>query len=101
MKKYIAFIATFLFFACVTVFTMQMTQDDGNADLTLTEKVTIMANAGDGGDGDEDEGGGQANLCDEIWIVTYSGTIGWPPGITVNCTTGGEYVCPICFWENN
>jgi len=53
MKKYIAFIATLLFFACVTVFTMQMKQDDANADLSLTEKVTIMANAGDG-NGDED-----------------------------------------------
>jgi len=31
-----------------------MMQDDGNADLSLTEKVSIMANAGDGGNGDED-----------------------------------------------
>ena len=54
MKKYIAFIATFLFFASVTVFTLPMMQNDANADLSLTEKVTIMANAGDGGDGDED-----------------------------------------------
>ena len=54
MKKYIAFIATLLFFASVTVFTLPMMQDDASVDLFLTEKVTIMANAGDGGDGDED-----------------------------------------------
>ena len=47
-------VSALLFFASVTVFTLPMMQDDANTDLTLTEKVTIMANAGDGGDGDED-----------------------------------------------
>ena len=96
MKKYIAFIATLLFFACVTVFTMQMKQDDANADLSLTEKVSIMANAGDGGDGDEDEGcnagGPGSNGCGikaEIWQISYE--------CEVSCAEG--YSCCYLTWE--
>ena len=87
MKKYIAFIATFLFFACVTVFTMQMTQDDANADLTLTEKVTIMANAGDGGDGDEDSecpGG----YCEQSWNGSWCYAC-CPEGKDARCNNKG------------
>ena len=54
MKKLISIFATLLFFASVTVFTLPMMQNDANADLSLTEKVTIMANAGDGGGGNGD-----------------------------------------------
>ena len=67
MKKILGIIITLLFFASVTVFTLPMMQDGANTDLTLTEKVTIMANAGDGGGGDEDEG--DCNQC----VVTDPG----------------------------
>ena len=47
MRKFLTFFATLLFFASVTVFTLPMLQNDANADLSLTEKVTIMAKAED------------------------------------------------------
>ena len=82
MKKILGIIITLLFFASVTVFTLPMMQDDANADLSLTEKVTIMANAGDGGDGDGDyddplhpcPNGCLAILC-EVGCYCY----GWHP----------------------
>ena len=43
MKKILGIIITLLFFASVTVFTLPMMQDDANGDLTLKEKVEIMA----------------------------------------------------------
>ena len=36
---------------------------------------------------------GFPELCDNIWVVTYSGGI--PSGITITCTTGGNYQCPL------
>jgi len=70
MKKVIGLIATSLFFASVTVFQIPLMQNDTNNDLTLSEKVTIMANAGDGENGDEDEkcpGG----YCKHSWNGTW------------------------------
>ncbi len=78
MNKYIALIATFLFFASVTVFQIPMMQDDGNTDLSLTEKVTIMANAGDGGDGDEDDSFNE-DCYDEICEVGCFTNGSWYP----------------------
>lgn len=37
-------------------------------------------------------------LCDEIWIVSYSGSVGTNTSVTVTCTTGGDFKCPICLW---
>jgi len=84
MKKLISIIATLLFFASVTVFTLPMMQDDGNADLSLTEKVSIMANAGDGGDGDEDE---DADI-----------TCTQDPGPGAQCWTYNDNYSPPCEW---
>ena len=44
MKKILGIIITLLFFASVTVFTLPMMQDDGNADFTLSD-IAIMAQA--------------------------------------------------------
>ena len=84
MKKLISIFVTLLFFASVTVFTLPMMQDDANADLSLTEKVTIMANAGDGGNGDEDP----PDSCD----AGGSNSTGCGIGITVK---GTGYSCNI------
>jgi hypothetical protein len=46
------------------------------------------------GEGDgEGDGGRMANKCCGIWIVSYSST--WS-GVTVTCTTGGDYSCEDC-----
>ena len=42
---------------------------------------------------------GEADMCARIWTVTYSGSVGTSTGIGVSCTTGGEYKCPLCFWD--
>ena len=77
MKKLISIFVTLLFFASVTVFTLPMMQNDANADLSLTEKVTIMANAGDG-NGDE-----EGYVCFQHYQGTWIG--GWH-----------RYLCDTC-----
>ena len=36
---------------------------------------------------------GAPDLCDAIWEVTFKGGF---PDISIECTTGGNYVCPFC-----
>ena len=88
MKKILGIIITLLFFASVTVFTLPMMQDGANADLSLTEKVTIMANAGDGGDGDSDEEcpGGSCKLYYDGGGYCYACC---PEGKDPECTPDG------------
>ena len=44
--------------------------------------------------------GGHAKICDAIWIVTYTGSVGTGNvGAQVTCETGGSFICPICFWK--
>ncbi|MGM0505388.1 MAG: hypothetical protein ACQESQ_12250, partial [Bacteroidota bacterium] len=91
-KKAIIGIAAGLF-AVATVFNMNMLNDKSGSDVSL-DAVAAMAEA------QSESGGGQAALCNPIWIVTYKGSVGTDTSAKVECTTGGAYICPLCFWKS-
>ncbi len=66
MKKLISIFVTLLFFALAAVFTLQITQDDANADFSLSE-VAIMALADEDGGGDDCEMYPHPENPDAIW----------------------------------
>jgi hypothetical protein len=85
-KKIISFIGLALFVG-VVLFNLHMTNQTDDVTLKNIEAVTASA-SGSGG-------GGWPNCCDEIWTVTYSGGT----DTYVECTTGGNYKCPLCCLE--
>jgi len=91
LKKKVIFGMVAGFFAVATVFNMSILKDNGAGDVSL-DAVAVMAQAQD------ENGGGHASICSPIWVVTYSGSVGTSTGVTVSCSTGGSYICPICFW---
>ncbi|HZH87020.1 MAG TPA: hypothetical protein VFD77_06870 [Brumimicrobium sp.] len=95
MKKKIVFAVATGFFAVATVFNMNILQGNSAGDVSL-DAIAVMAQAqSEGGSG----GGGHANVCDPIWTVTWTGSIGTDTKAEFSCTTGGSYVCPACFWK--
>jgi hypothetical protein len=95
MKKKIIFAVATGFFAVATVFNMNILQGNSAGDVSL-DAIAVMAQAqSEGGSG----GGGHANVCDPIWTVTWTGSIGTDTKAEFSCTTGGSYVCPACFWK--
>jgi hypothetical protein len=88
MKKKIIFAIATGFFAVATVLNMNMLQVNSAGDISM-EGIAVMAQA-------QSE---QANVCDQIWSVTYSGAVGTDTKVEVTCSTGGSYVCPFCFWK--
>ncbi len=85
-KKMLLGIAALLFIAA-TAINVNLTQQSQNNNALLAN-IAVMALAQDGE---------HANICDPIWTVTYSGSIGTSTGVTVECSSDGSYVCPICF----
>ena len=95
MKKKIVFAVATGFFAVATVFNMNLSQGNIAGDVSL-DAIGVMAQAqSEGGSG----GGGHANVCDPIWTVTWTGSIGTDTKAEFSCATGGSYVCPACFWK--
>ena len=97
MKKKIIFAVATGLFVVATVFNMNVLQGNSAGDVSL-DAIAVMAQAqaqSEGGSG----GGGHANVCDPIWTVTWTGSIGTDTKAEFSCTTGGSYVCPACFWK--
>ncbi|HTO16427.1 MAG TPA: hypothetical protein VLZ83_11690 [Edaphocola sp.] len=93
MKKKVIFAVATGLFALAMVFNMNVLQSNNTGDVSL-ESIAVMAQA------NGESGGGHANICDPIWKVTYTGSVGTGNvGAQVTCETGGSYICPICFWK--
>jgi hypothetical protein len=95
MKKKIIIASASVLFAVASVLNINMLQSGKPSDVSL-DAIAVMAQAqSEGGSG----GGGHANVCDPIWTVTWTGSIGTDTKAEFSCTTGGSYVCPACFWK--
>ncbi len=91
MKKGILKVFGVAALAAGMLYNVQVFDAENGSDISMAA-LGVMAVANNEGGG----GGGHANLCDSIWKVTYSGSIGTSTGVTVTCESGGPYKCPIC-----
>lgn len=87
MKTKLLVVLGLFFTFAIAFLNFYSVEKEGENNLTL-DKLTNKALAD-----------GEAGLCDDIWNVTYSGTITVPPSVTVTCETGGDFECPICVWK--
>jgi membrane protein implicated in regulation of membrane protease activity len=91
MKKKIFIGIAMSLFAVATVFNMNISEQGNAGDVSL-DAIAVMAQA------NGEDGGGHVSICDPVWTVTYSGSLGTSTEVTITCTSGGKYICPMCFW---
>lgn len=85
MKKILLFGIASCLFLLVTFINIKLDYNSEKKDVPLKNLLAMFQAQGE-----------SAGMCQAIFNVTYSGSVGTDTSVSVSCTTGGNYKCPLC-----